>query len=81
MEILSRNYKHMVFKWEESDSEYEDIRSTNEVSLSDIIYGFDCAECGEDPDDPVWYYTCHDCGLRYSVEPTKVKACAYDKDL
>jgi len=80
----------MSFEWEDSDEKYEDIRSTNEMSLADIMYGFDCAECGEevwsedfdaDPDNPVWYYSCHECELRYRVYPTKVRACASDADL
>lgn len=80
----------MVFNWEESDDKYTELNSTNEVSLSDIIYGFDCAECGEqvlnddfhpDPDGPAWHYTCNDCGLQYTVYPTKVKARASDQNI
>lgn len=78
------------FNWEESDEKYEDIRSTNEVSMSDMLYGFECGECGEevwnedfdpDPDNPCWFYTCHECEIRYRVYPTKVRAVGADADL
>lgn len=73
----------MSFDWEDSDDKYAKYESSNEVSLSDIVYGFECSECGEvvrnsdfygDPDSPVWRYECHDCELRYRVRPSKVTA-------
>jgi len=76
-----------VFEWEESDEKYTKYESTNEVSLSDIMYGFECFECGEevwntdfypDPDSPCWSYECHECDLHYTVRPTKVRASAAD---
>jgi len=79
-----------VFEWEESDDKYTKYESTNEVSLSGIMYGFDCFECGEevwntdfypDPDGPCWSYECHECDLHYTVRPTKVRASAADADL
>jgi hypothetical protein len=79
----------MSFEWEESDDKYTTYESTNEVLLSDIMYGFKCAECENtvhnsefygDADDPVWYYECHNCDLHYSVRPLKVTATVADAD-
>ncbi|AGM11412.1 hypothetical protein M199_gp254 [Halogranum tailed virus 1] len=79
----------MSFDWEESNEKYTDYRSTNEQGM-DSIYKINCAECGQDihniefypdADDPVWYYECHDCNLRHTVYPVKVKARASDMDV
>ncbi len=78
----------MSFNWEESGDKYTKYESTNEVSLSDIMYGFDCHECGEklyniefypDADNPAWAYECTDCDLHYTVRPTKVRATAAEE--
>lgn len=77
------------FEWNNTpDERYADMRS-EEVPLSDNLYGFDCPNCGEevwsegaymDPDGPSWDFNCHDCELRFRMQPTKVEIDAYEEE-
>lgn len=78
----------MTFEWEESSARHKHYES-DEVPLSHVMYGLDCPECGAtvyndgfiaDADDPVWHYSCNDCGTLISVRPTKVSAHAVSGD-
>jgi len=79
----------MDFTWKESDNEWTEYESTNEVSA--VINGaIRCPECdgsamhtsfNPDADSPSWSYECSDCEIIITVRPSKVTAVASDANL